>query len=153
MKKILKKVKSLFLILLIVPMLFVFSACKKNNDSDNSQNKPPIEQPSGGNGSGEDSSGGGDDDLGDEQNPPVVLEKTFNLDVNYALPKYLEGLINDENLSPKIDEGYVLPTFDDTEFEDYFAGWYTTEIYDEESKIEDLILTAEENEKSASLPV
>lgn len=156
MKKFFRKFKSLFMFLLIVPMMFVFGACKNDNNNDNggSNSNPGIEQPGGSD--GEDSSGGGSggeqpgdggEDSGDDPvDPPVVeTKKTFNLNVNYQLPTYIDGLIDDEELTPEIEEGYTLPTFEGTEFEDYFAGWYTTDTYDEETKIDETKLVAEEN--------
>ena len=138
MKKIFAKLKSLFMILLIIPVMFVFGACKNNENKNNdSSNNPGIEQP----GASDDPQGGDE-----PETPPIVSKKTFNLNVNYALPTYLEGLIDDEELTPEVDTGYTLPTFVGTDFEDYFSGWYTTEIYDEESKVDDITLTAEENE-------
>ena len=154
MKKFFKKVKALFMFLLIVPMMFVFGACKNNDNNDNGgSNNPGIEQPGGSGGednsggSGEQPGGSGGEDVGgeDPETPPVEAKKTFNLSVNYALPTYLNGLIDDEDVTPEVDDGYTLPTFDGTEYENYFVGWYTTDTYEEESKVEDVTLTAEEN--------
>jgi uncharacterized repeat protein (TIGR02543 family) len=154
MKKFFKKVKALFMFLLIVPMMFVFGACKNNDNNDNGgSNNPGIEQPGGlggeddSGGSGEQPGDSGGEDVGgeDPETPPVEAKKTFNLSVNYALPTYLNGLIDDEDVTPEVDDGYTLPTFDGTEYENYFVGWYTTDTYEEESKVEDVTLTAEEN--------
>lgn len=141
MKKFFCKLKSLFMFLLIIPMMFVFGGCK-NNDNNAGSGNSGIEQPSGDDPQGGESGGEEDDPVV----PPVVTEQTFNLSVNYALPAYVSDLIDDEELTPEVDTGYNLPTFEGTDFEDYFEGWYTTETYDEESKLEELNLTAEENE-------
>ncbi len=156
MKKFFKKCKTLFMFLLIIPMMFVFVACKNGNDNDNNNNgsngTPGIEQPGGeGSGEGDETPGGGDEPGGgedggeDPEPPPVEAEKTFNLSVNYSLPTYLQGLKTNESLTPEINEGYTLPTFVETEYEDYFDGWFTTETYEVESKVETLKLVAEEN--------
>ncbi len=155
MKKFFRKFKTLFMFLLIVPMMFVFGACKNDNDNDNggSNSNPGIEQPGGSGGEDNPGSGSGGeqpDDGGDEggeepETPPVEAKKTFNLSVNYALPTYLDGLIDDEELTPEVEEGYLIPTFEETEFEDYFLGWYTTDTYEEQSKVEDIKLKAEED--------
>lgn len=150
MKKFFKKFKTLFMFLLIIPMMFVFGACKNDNDNGGSNSNPGIEQPEGP--GGEDNPGGsgdepgeGGDDPEEPVEPPVEEKKTFNLSVNYALPTYLNGLINDEELTPEIETGYTLPTFVGTEYEDYFDGWYTTETYEEESQVDETKLFAEEN--------
>lgn len=155
MKKFFSNFKKIFAFLLIIPMMFVFASCKKKNDN---PNNPPTssEQPAG----GDDSSGGGDSSSGDEgdagdggsggsgtESPEPEPEiDTFNLVVDYKLPDYLNGVLENSSLTPAVEDGYTLPVFTGTEYEDYFDGWYTSADYAENSKVENAKVFAEKDD-------
>lgn len=155
MKKFFSNFKKIFAFLLIIPMMFVFASCKKKNDN---PNNPPTssEQPAG----GDDSSGGGDSSSGNEGNAgdggsggsgtespePEPEIDTFNLVVDYKLPDYLNGVLKNSSLTPAVEDGYTLPVFTGTEYEDYFDGWYTSADYAENSKIENTKVFAEKDD-------
>lgn len=122
MKSFFNKLKTLFMFLLIVPLMFVFSACGKDkDDSGSNSGGPSIEQPEG----GDSDNSGGDDEGGGGSNPqPEVQAEKFTVAVNYNLPKFYEGILPSENESVLVSEGYTLSTFEGTEYEDYFDGWF-----------------------------
>lgn len=155
MKKFFDNFKKVFAFLLIIPMMFIFASCKKNNDN---PNNPPTssEQPAG----GDDSSSGGDSSSGDEGNTgdggsggsetdspePEPEIDTFNLVVDYKLPDYLSGTLENCSLTPVVEDGYTLQVFTGTEYEDYFDGWYTSADYADNSKVETAKVFAEKDE-------
>lgn len=156
MKKFFNSFKKIFALLLIIPVMFVFVSCKKNNNPNNPPTK--TEQPSGsegGNGNSGDSSSGDNDTSGGEgesgdsgtENPePVPEQDTFNLLVDYKLPDYLNGVLKNETLTPVVEDGYALPVFTGTEYEEFFGGWYTSADYTDNSKVESTSIFANKDE-------
>ncbi len=98
-----KKLRNLFLtILLILPMMFVFSACG-NNDGDS---KPPTtQQPS---------------DPGGE----IPVKDTYKVIIDYALPEKLEGILTNKEITSNTDTSFNLPIFTGSNLDKYFEGWY-----------------------------
>ena len=124
MKSLLNKLKSLFAIVLIFPLMFIFSACGKK-DKNNGNTNPPsggLEQPEGETPGGSGGSGeGGSGDSGQDTPTPEV--QNFSVAIDYNLPEYLADLKADETKTAVVSTGCTLPTFVGTEYEDYFTGW------------------------------
>lgn len=149
MKKIFNILKKLFVFMLIIPVMFIFSACGKDNNKDN--DKQPtggIEQPGGNDNSGggsenepggegsetPDEPGGGESETPDE---PEIEVQNFSVKLNYDLPTYIVDLLPDETKTAVVEEGYTLPTFVGTEYETYFDGWYdSSNVKIEETKVD-----------------
>ena len=152
MKKFLKVFKKLFVFMLIIPMMFVFAACGKDKDKSSDKPDTGIEQPGGDDsqGGGDDDSGGGSgtpDNPGDEEPsgpevPPAVEVQNFSVEINYDLPTYIEDLLPNETKTAVVEDGYILPTFAETEYEAYFDGWYDST----DAKINETTITAEKDE-------
>ena len=124
MKSLLNKLKSLFAIMLVFPLMFIFSACGKKDKNNGNTNSPSggIEQPEGETPGGSGGSGeGGSGDSG--QDTPVPEVQNFSVSIDYNLPEYLADLKIDETKTAVVSTGYTLPTFVGTEYENYFSGW------------------------------
>lgn len=139
MKNFFNKCKKLFMILLIVPVMFIFSACGKDKNNDTTETpSTETEQPvtptptpgdggSGNGGSGDSGTGdnGGESGGGTEDPQPEPVSQ-FSVNVNYNLPEFIRDLLPAETKTAAVDEGYTLPTFENTEYLDYFDGWYNS---------------------------
>ncbi len=123
MKKLFQKIKGIFLVILLVPVLFISVACgKKDKDSTETPSNPPIEQP-GGDSSGGSSGGGSDAPAEPDPEPPVPVE-TFNVNIEYNLPTYIEDLLEDEIKTANVATGFSIPTFEGTEFAGFVNRWF-----------------------------
>ena len=138
MKSLLKKLKSLFAIVLIFPVMFIFSACGKKDKNDGNTNPPSggIEQPGGNDNPSGGGSGNGSGENPDSPTPSTPDNQSFSVAIDYNLPEYLADLKADETKSANVSTGYTLPTFVGTEYEDYFTGWE----YDNGETVEDGIV-------------
>ena len=161
MKNFLCKMKRIFVLLLIFPVMLICAACGSKDPEipQTGGNDGGIVQPTpgtGGSGGGTGESSGGSEgggttpdnpsnptpDDGGSTTPPVVEEQTFTVNLSYNLPTEIQSLLEDETKIAKVEEGYSLPTFEGTEFEDYFEGWYNKA---DDSKIETVSITAEKD--------
>lgn len=156
MKNFVSKFKRIFVLLLIIPVMFVFAACGKDEDkiTPNNGNTGGIEQPSGNEGETETPTEPDDDQNDDSESgeqpelpqpgpePEVQVEK-FSVEIDYNLPVYISDLLPDETKTVEVKEGYVLPTFENTEYEEFLEGWYFEK---DNSKIETASLVAEKDE-------
>ena len=102
-----KKLKKLFMFLLVLPVSFVFGACKNNDNNDNNGSKPPVVTPPGGSG-GEN---------------PAPQGDTYSVEFDYALPAGYE-LIENSSVTKNVGETVSLPTIADANLREYFLGWY-----------------------------
>ena len=151
MKKFLKLFKKVFMFLLIIPMLFIGVSCGKDKDNGSTGGENPgIVTPggggSGGGGSGGSEDSGGENDPDDGDDDPEVVADKFNVKLNYDLPAFISELLIDETKTATVEDGYTLPTFVGTAYENFFDGWYTAEAGSGE-KITDLKLSGEKDEE------
>lgn len=96
----LKKFKTLILaVLMILPMMFVFTACGKD---DSASNPPSVQQPA----------------------TPDYTQDNYKIVIDYSLPQKLEMILQNTEVTSVIDKSYDLPVFDGTNLDKYFDGWY-----------------------------
>jgi len=109
----LKKLKKILMVLLIVPIIFVFGACK-NKDDDSDKTKNPTTQTPG----NQDPSN--PDNPGDGADP---VDSGFSVDFDYNLPENYK-LIENSSVDKEVGETVALPTIQDVNLNKYFLGWY-----------------------------
>lgn len=102
----LKKLKSVLLaIVLILPLMVVFSGCKGDEGNNNQNNNQQTEQPT-------------------NPDPPTPVDGTYNLKLDYALPGRLSELYDNIDETKSTKTSFVLPSFTGTNLNDFFDGWY-----------------------------
>ena len=95
-----KKLRNFLLILLVLPLCFVFSSCKKNESGGD-----------GGNGS-------------NPSNPETPTVVTYSVSFDYNLPDGYEGLLNNYVVSNKeVGSQTTLAKVSDSKLAPYFLGW------------------------------
>jgi len=103
-----KFLKSFFMCLLIIPLMFSFSACKKK--------KPQGENPS----NPVDPAPGPDNPGGDE------TSSKYTINVDFNLPSQYSTLFKNYTDTGEKTTGYALPSFKNTNLDEYFEGWFYT---------------------------
>ncbi len=108
-----KKLKKILMVLLIVPMIFVFGACKNKDDDGDKTKNPTTQTPGNQEPSNPDSPGGGADPVG----------SGFSVYFDYNLPENY-NLIESTSVDKEVGGNVALPAIQDENLNKYFLGWY-----------------------------
>ncbi len=113
----LKKLRTILIFMLIVPLMFSISACKKKDNN------------SGSNGTQNEQGGGIPSNPDNPSTPdnPSSVDDTYTVSFDYDMPERLEGLLEDYEVSASTSDTTVLPTISNTRLASYFLGWYDEE--------------------------
>lgn len=110
----LKKLKKFFVLLLIVPCLFLFGCKGKSDESGTGDGgNPAVTEPV--------SPG----TPTEPENPSVdPTDKTFSVSANFGLPQKYEKLLPTVSSTVKVGNSYSMPVVADAKLAEYFDGWY-----------------------------
>ena len=121
----LKKLKALFIFMLVVPLMFSITACKDKKEGSNN---------------------GSQNEQGGSSNPDGPLnpdEATYTVSFDYNMPERLEGLIADTTKETNVGTSTKLPTITNQKAAKYFLGWYNKDdelVSEDVSAAEDEII-------------
>ena len=130
----LKKLKRLFIFVLIIPFVFLIGCGKGKQDDNSSTNNPSIVDPS---------NPGGKDPV--DPKPPE--DKYYNIEVDYKLPEKYSRLLPKISVQLKVGESYALPAVSDEKLNEFFDGYYIDKNESPQKLTDKYSGTADENAK------
>ncbi|MBR2391129.1 MAG: leucine-rich repeat protein [Clostridia bacterium] len=147
-----KKLKKLFIFILVLPLAFAFAGCKKKNNGGSNNGKPPSQQqPVKPEAPVDPEDPETPVDPEDPENPvdpedpnnPEPEVQTFSASFDYKLPEGYEFLCSKVTTTKNVGENVNLPTVADQRLSVHFLGWFD----ESNQKVETTTVTGTANQE------